>query len=67
MVEGHLTSNCVVTEVWSSARKPRLPGDDCGCERDVRFMIRATWGDEYVVKLCEKHGREPGIVEYMLP
>ena len=62
--EGHYTSNGVVKEVYSSSRHPRLPGDGCGCERDVWFM--GTRAD-HVVKLCEKHGREPGIVNYMLP
>lgn len=68
MMDGHLTNNGVVVEVWSTDRKPRLAGDGCGCEREVRWpgliIHQAT---ENVVKLCEKHGREPGIVNYMLP
>lgn len=67
MIEGHLSSNGVVTEVWSTTGKPRLAGDECGCEREVRWRGRFNFCTEYVVTLCEKHGREPGIVEYMLP
>jgi hypothetical protein len=66
--DGHYSfidrSGCRVTEVFSSTQKPRLAGSDCGCERDVRWEFGAL---EHVVKLCEKHGREPGIVRYMLP
>ena len=67
MIEGHLSNNGVVTKVWSITRKPRLPGDGCGCERDVRWGGWFKFDVEYVVRLCKKHGREPGIVEYMLP
>jgi hypothetical protein len=66
MMDGHLTWDGVVVEVWSTVEKPRLPGDGCGCTREVRWKGRLQCGDEYVVKLCEKHGREPGIVRYML-
>jgi hypothetical protein len=66
--DGHYSfidgSGLTVTEVFSSTRKPRLAGDGCGCERDVRWEFGK---EEHVVKLCEKHGREPGIVRYMLP
>ncbi len=67
MIEGHSSSNGFVTEVWSTTRKPRLAGSDCGCERLVLWRGHVTFGDEFVVKLCDKHGAEPGIVEYMLP
>lgn len=66
MIEGHLSSNGVVVEVWATERKPRLAGDGCGCERDVRYVLQGFMPTQNVVKLCEKHGREPGIVEYML-
>lgn len=48
-----------VTEVYSTSTPPRLPGDGCGCERLTR-------SDGYVVLLCDRHGREPDIVRYML-
>lgn len=63
-MDGHLTNNGVVIEVWSTMQRPRLAGDGCGCEREVRWK---GLGEENVVKLCEKHGREPGIIQYMLP
>ncbi len=65
--DGHFSyidgSGVVITEVFSTTQKPRLAGDGCGCERDVRWEFT---GLEYVVLLCDRHGREPGIVRYML-
>ena len=62
--DGYLMSNGMMVEVWSTERKPRLPGDGCGCKRHVRWT---PLGRANVVKLCGKHSREPGIRRYMLP
>lgn len=61
---GYLTSNGLMVEVWANDMKPRLPGDGCGCKREVRWTALGTAN---VVKLCDKHAREPGILRYMLP
>ena len=66
MMEGHLTNDGRVMEVWSTVRPPRLAGDGCGCKRWVREVGLILELDEFVVKLCQKHGLEPGIVRYML-
>ena len=67
--DGHYSSidgrGLRVMEVFSSSVRPRLAGDDCGCERMTRLGV--TGGPEFVVLLCEEHGREPGIIHYMLP
>lgn len=62
--EGSDTVNGRVTEVSATAFFPRIPGDDCGCKRSFRLDKGAFAIN--VVKLCEKHGREPGIIRYML-
>lgn len=59
--EGHEEVNGRVTEVSSTERPPRMPSDgSCGCRRVVR-------SDEQVLLLCERHGRESGIVDFCLP
>ena len=60
---GSWTVGSRVIEVWSTLRPPRMPGDGCGCTRrvdDGGLMSR------YVLTLCAKHSKEPGIRTFCL-
>lgn len=58
--DGFVHSNGRVVEVYSTWAAPRMPSDgSCGCRRLRR-------GEEKVVELCERHGKEPHITRWML-
>lgn len=58
--DGFLISNRLVTEVFATDRKPRMPSDgSCGCRRERR-------DEQNVLVLCAKHAAEPGIVKFCL-
>ena len=48
-----------MTEVYSNVTYPRLPGEGCGC----RWFTR---GKDYLVRLCDGHGRVPDVHKEML-
>ena len=50
-----------MTSISSDVQPPRMPGDgSCGCRRE---RLAGKW----ILHLCERHGQEPGIMEYCLP
>lgn len=50
----------MVRTITSTEAPPRMPGDGCGCVR--REAING-----WVLDLCDRRGREPGITSYCLP
>lgn len=58
-VLGYAAGQFLTMEVWSEHEPPRMPGDGCGCQR------RRENG-RWVLKLCDRHVREPGIARYCL-